>query len=193
MKTQSNSSNPKSSRSGVYSIITCLAAFIISLPTPLSAEEANVVITGDYAQEIACCETHHELTSYVVEPGEDKFSGVRHLLDIPVAMKKDLRPGVKIRITGKKQERVTKKMSKGQVRKDMARFIVNGVGLPYETKDMASIIKRIIKEDGGGKGVEDEKNHDHGEVRLMPVDDDHEMIEVGILEHIAVSRIEVIK
>ncbi len=152
-----------------------------------------MAITGEYELAIACYETYHEEASYVVEPGVDKFSGVRHLLDIPVAMKKNLRSGVKITITGKKHEAVTKKISKGQVRKDMAQYIEKGMGLPYETKDMASIIKMIIKEDGQVKGIEGAPNHDHGEVLLKPVDDDHEMIEVRIPEHVAVTRIDVIK
>lgn len=183
--------NLKSTRRGLFSIITCLAVFSISLPTLLSAQDVNVVITGKYELVVACSDTHHETTAYVVEPGKDKFSGIRHLLDIPAAMKKDLRPGAKIRITGKKQVTVNKKMTKGQVRKNMADFIVKGIGVPHETKDMASIVKKMIKQDGQAKGAAE--NHNHGEVQLKPMDDDNEVIEVRIPEHIAVSRIDVIK
>ena len=167
------------------------AALLLGLFCPLAANE--VEISGEYEQVIACADTHHELTSYVIEPGPDKFSGTRHLLDIPPEMKKDLQTGMKIRVVGVKRKPAEKKMTKGQVRRDMVQFIVKGTGLPYETNDMASIITKIIKKEGNAKGGQDEPSHDHGELELKPVDDDDEIIDVIIPEHVVVTKIDLIK
>ena len=120
-------------------------------------------------------------------PGKDKFSHTSHALAIDGENKNQLRIGQQIIVKGKKQKAVTKKMTKGQVRKAVYEHAQKGKGLPVNCENIGEIISKIQinKPEGAAAGA-----HDHGELQLKPMDDDHEMVDVHIMEHIEVTHIE---
>lgn len=158
----------------------------------------KVELSGTYQVRIACGQDGHEERSYLVEPGPDKFSGKYHLLNLPVDLRKGLVTGKRIRLVGEKQSDQTKMLSKGQIRKDMYEYLKDGKGIPYESKDLSGILANLREDSvaeppaaADGKAPGDAK-HQHPPLRLKPMADDNQMAEVRILEHIVVSKLEII-
>ena len=164
--------------------LTLLALALAAICTA-SAEE--VEITGTFQIRIGCADTYHEETPMVQVPGKDKFSSTRHALKLDAETKKKFSIGETITVKGKKRKAATKKMSKAQVREAIVQHTQHGEGLPVNCKGISEIISKIQinKPEGAAAGA-----HDHGELQLKPVDDDHELVDVYIMEHIEVTHIE---
>ena len=165
-------------------LIAAVALLMASLG--LSAAD-QVELTGTYEIQVGCYGTYHEELSFIVIPGKDKFSGIRHALSLTGDQKKQLRSGSsQIKIRGKKQAAVTKKMTKGAVRKAMVDHIKSANGMPLHSKGMDVIISKISVAPAAQAGA-----HDHGDLQLQAVDDDNEVIDVTVMAHIVVESIEV--
>ena len=164
-----------------------LMSLIMLASVSLNAQK-KVEITGKYGINVACAKTYHVEVPFVAQAGKDKFSDVEHAIKLSAEMKKKLRPGMKIKVQGTKQPKVKKKMTKGEVRKIMAGHML-GEGLAVSTKNLDDIIEKIhIKNESGKTG-----KHNHGKLKIKPVEDDDELVEVTIPAHIAVEKITVVK
>ena len=160
----------------------------------ITSHAEKVEISGTYQIQVACYDTYHEEVAMVLVPGKDKFSAKRHVLKLTPEMKKNLRLGQVVTVKGKKQKFRKKRMTKGQVRKAMFDCLKDGKGLPYQCAEMSEIIDKIKVDRkanaGAGKQAAAAGAHDHGELEIKPVADDHEVVEVSMIEHIEVTQIE---
>ena len=80
----------------------------------------------------------------------------------------------------------------------MYEYLKDGKGIPYESKDMSGILANLREDSAAeapgaadGKAAGDAK-HQHPPLRLKPMADDDEMVEVRILEHVVVSKLEIL-
>lgn len=163
-----------------------LTAALLPAMTLRAAEE--VAITGTYQIQVACHESFHEEIVMLEVAGADKFSAERHVLKLTPDMKKGLRLGQTITVKGKRQKSSKQKMAKGQLRRHMVECLNHGKGLPYQCAEMGEIIAGIRMEAKAPAAA-----HDHGELRLKAVADDHEIVEVQMVEHIEVTQVELNK
>ncbi len=172
------------------SIVVSICAFlsIDSFGANPKTPSNQVELTGTIEIVSACYETYHEELTYLVQPGKDKFSGIRHQVNIPENLKNKLIPGKTVTIKGRKEQSVTKKMTKGEVRKIMAKHIKNGEGIPVEVNGMDAIVEKIVEAPAAKNS---NNQHNHGEISLKPVADDNEIVEVTIPAHIVVETIKV--
>lgn len=168
-----------------YLLILTASLFFASFNT--NAEE-NVEMTGTYQVRIGCHGTFHEETSFIAEPGKDKFSAKMHAVSLTPDQKNKLRIGMKIKIKGKKKAAAKKMMTKGQVRKAMYNYLKRSEGMPLNCKGMGDIISKITVQSN-----KSENAHDHGEIKLKKVDDDDDEVEVSFPAHIEVEAIEILK
>lgn len=151
-----------------------------------SAEE--VEINGRYELMVACYDTHHVELAQVVEPGKDKFSGVRHVLKLNQQQRAQLRIGMKLKVKGQRKPATHRKMSKAQIRKQMVDHITKREGLPLSCPEISKIMAKIqtVPKKGGKKAP---CGHDHGKLELAAVEDDAELVEVSVPEHIEVTEL----
>ncbi len=170
----------------------CVMFLVASLVLCSASAQGNdrVEISGKLEISVACNENYHEVASFIIEPGKDKFSGIRHRVSIPANLKQKLGPSAKIKIKGRKQAAVKKRMTKGEIRKEMVKYLTKREGVGVYTKDIEKIVKKIQVKAGS---KDSNKKHDHGDLKLQSVDDDDEVVEVTIPAHIVVENIEIIK
>jgi hypothetical protein len=148
----------------------------------------EVELTGTYEVQVGCYNAYHEEISFVVERGKDKFSGIRHALSLTAEQKEKLISGKTIiKIRGKKQPAVTKKMTKAAVRQTVYHHQNTSDGMPLHCKDIEAIVSKIAEQSAASS-----RQHNHGALKLKPVEDDNEEVEVTIMSHIAVDAVEVV-
>jgi hypothetical protein len=155
----------------------------------VSGHAEEVEITGTFQIQISCADTHHEVIALVEETGNGRISGKQHALNIDRETQEKFKIGQKVTVKGRKKPFSTKKMTKGQIRKLMVEHTRHGRGLPVECSQLGEIISKIQIEKPAPKQP---GAHNHGELKLKPMDDDNEVVEVNIMEHIEVTRIEAI-
>lgn len=158
--------------------------------------DSTVELTGTYQRLIACAETYHLEYAQLEEPGKDKASGVFHNLDIAPEQIADLPIGAKIKVEGQRKPARKEKTTKAQLRQHMFKHVTKREGLPWNCAGMEDVMSKIKRTDGKAKDPKAAKapcGHDHGEMELVPVADDAEVVEVHIPAHIVVKHLEIIK
>lgn len=153
------------------------------------AEE--VEMTGTYSIQLSCGGNYHESVPVIKVPGNDGVGWRAHALDLDPETRKQFRVGQTVTVKGQKRPFMKKKLSKGQLRKAMVQALDKGEGIPYHGEEVAGVLSKIEVVKPAPKGPRG--LHDHGELELRPLEDDGELVEVYMREHIAVSRIEAAK
>ena len=170
------------------SILTLLSALCL-LIIPAMAQE-SVELTGTYQTMVACHDTHHVELAQLVIPGKDKFSGVRHVLNLTEGQRARLQSGMKLNVKGQRKAATTRQMTKAQIRRQMFDHMTKRVGVPPVCKEMDAIISKLKT---GKKGAKAACGHDHGELEMVTAADDHDMVQVVIPAHIEVVELIVLE
>jgi hypothetical protein len=168
-----------------------LTSIFLYLTSAVLFADGEIEITGVYQMKVACFDNHFEEIPGVVQAGKDKFSGKFHALELSPSKKQELRIGMKVKVKGKKNPTKTFKMTKGELRRAMAKHIAKKEGLPYQCKKMKEVLAKMIPAKEPSRRSKGARSTDKA-LELAPSDDDDEIVEVRAMEHVVANTIEIV-